>query len=50
MKVSFPYEYILELPTFEQRCLVGAKYGGENLEEARDTDEQPLSDKQTVIR
>ena len=30
--------------------MVGAKYRGGNLEEARDTDEQPLSDKQTVIR
>ena len=50
MKTEFPYRYILELPTLEHRCLVGAKYQGGDEAEAKGRDEQSLSDKPPLIQ
>ena len=44
MKTAFPYQSILELPTFEYGCLAGLNIKEGEDAEARGTDEQPLFD------
>ena len=49
MKRAFPYQYIPELPTFENGCLMGLNIK-ERTSQGKGTDEQQLFDKPPLIQ
>ena len=49
MKGAFPYQYILELPTFKNASLMGLNIK-EGTNQGKGPDEQQLSDKPPLIQ